>query len=220
MLKLAIFDLDGTLVNTIADLAYSCNCALKKFGYPVHDVDSYRYFVGNGVYKLVERAVPENERNPERLREVKEEFDRVYNENYLRASSPYEGITEQLKLFNESGIKISVLSNKPNIFTQKMIAALFSDIQFEYVFGQRDSVPTKPDPTAVNQILHDCNVKIDEACYVGDSNVDIMTGKNSGISSIGVAWGFRGRDELIKAGADFIIDNPDSLYSCCIKSVK
>ncbi len=220
MLKLAVFDLDGTLVNTIADLAYSCNCALEKFGHPTHSVESYKYFVGNGVYKLVERAAPEDCRDKGHLMEIKKEFDRVYNENYLRQSKPYDGIKEQLKRFNENGIKVAVLSNKPNVFTQKMVTTLFGDIEFACVFGQRENVPVKPDPCAVLQIMEQCGADKNETCYIGDSNVDILTAINSGAAPIGVSWGFRGRDELADAGAKFIVDNPNELYDCCTAAVK
>ncbi len=216
MLKLAVFDLDGTLVNTIADLAYSCNSALKKYGSPVHSVESYRYFVGNGVYKLVERAVPENKRSPETLALVKSEFDRVYNENYLRESKPYDGIKEQLKLFFDNGVKLAVLSNKPDVFTKRMIAELFSDISFECVFGQRDSVPAKPNPDAVFEVMKICGVLPEETCFIGDSNVDIITGKNAGAVPVGVLWGFRNKAELSDSGAQVIADVPENLYKRCL----
>lgn len=215
-IKLILFDLDGTLVNTLADLSYSCNCALQKFGLPTHPQEEYRYFVGNGVYKLIERIVPPHERTPEMLARLKAEFDRNYEENYLRESRPYEGIEEQLGLLREKGVKLGVLSNKAHAFTNRMVKTLFAGNDFTCVFGQREGLPTKPNPQAVLEMMEMARVSPRETCFVGDSGVDMLTGVNSGAYPVGVLWGFRESEELLQAGAKALVPTPEQLAEVCL----
>lgn len=215
-IRLALFDLDGTLVNTLADLAYSCNCALQTFGFPTHPQEEYRYFVGNGVYKLIERIVPPQDRTPELLAQVKAEFDRNYEKYYLRESKPYPGIGGQLTILRERGIQLGVLSNKAHAFTSLMVKTLFAGIDFTCVFGQREGVPTKPNPQAVLEMIKLAGVTPGESCFVGDSGVDMLTGVNSGAHPVGVLWGFRESEELRKAGAQALVSEPGQLAEICL----
>jgi phosphoglycolate phosphatase len=194
--KLVIFDLDGTLLNTITDLAYSTNHALAKNCFPTHPVESYKYFVGNGINKLFERALPENEKTAENVALIRKDFIPYYDEHNTDFTKPYEGVAELLKALHSGGIMSAIASNKYQLATEKLISALFPDIVFTAVLGQREGVPVKPDPTIVREILKISNVSPDEALYVGDSGVDMMTAANSGIESIGVTYGFRPREEL------------------------
>lgn len=196
MKKLVIFDLDGTLLNTIADLAISTNHALAQFGYPVHDVPAYNYFVGNGINKLFERALPEEERTEENIMKIRSVFVPYYNAHNADYSSPYPGIPELLSTLQKKGIAMAVASNKYQEATEKLIRHYFPDICFIAVLGQRENIPVKPDPTILYDILTLSGIKKEDALYVGDSNVDMQTAHNAQVEVAGVAWGFRPVSEL------------------------
>lgn len=211
MKRLAIFDLDGTLLNTIADLAGATNYALKECGYPTHTTDEYRYFVGNGINKLFERALPEEERNDKNIQNIRSLFIPYYNEHNADLSKPYDGITALLEQLQEKGMLIAVASNKYQEATYKLIKQYFPQISFTQILGQREGIPTKPDPSIINEIVAKSDVEKDKVVYIGDSCVDMQTGINAKVTTIGVSWGFRPRTELEAYHPDFIADNPDNI---------
>lgn len=213
MKKLIIFDLDGTLLNTIADLACSTNYALQTLGYPVHEVSSYHFMVGNGINKLFERALPEGEKTTENVLRVRKEFLLHYDLHNADESRPYPGIPELLEALQERGYQLAVASNKYQAATEKLIAHYFPGIRFAAVFGQREGVNVKPDPTVVYDILQITGVSKDEVLYVGDSGTDMQTAINSGVTSCGVSWGFRPRAELESFSPDYIADKAETILS-------
>ena len=205
MIKAAIFDLDGTLLNTLEDVVNACNYALKKCNFKTHSIEEYKVFVGVGRSKLIERIVPDEYKgNDEVKNKVLRLFDEYYSGHMLDMTKPYEGICEMLKSLKEKGVKLAVVSNKPDEFVGGIVKKYFGDT-FEIVHGQRTNYPVKPDPTTVYEVIEYFGIKLNESIYVGDSNVDIYTAKNAKVKSIGVAWGFRGEEELREAGADYIV---------------
>ena len=205
MKQLVIFDLDGTLLDTVADLANATNQALEHCGYPVHPVDAYCQFVGNGINKLFARALPaevSNEGNVQRIREL---FVPYYNQHNADCSRPYPGILELLYELQKNGVQLAVASNKYHEATLKLVHHFFSDIHFAAIYGQREDVPIKPSPDIVYDILHDTGVERERTLYVGDSGVDMQTARNAGVESVGVTWGFRSEEELRECGAMHIV---------------
>ena len=203
-----IFDLDGTLVNSLYDLADSMNAVLEKHGFDVFETDKYRYFVGNGTLKLVERTIPESERTQEKIAAYHQEFSEEYNKRCTDKTKPYDGIKELLAALKEKGCKIAVASNKPDGFAKHIVDSVFEKDTFDIISGKKDGVPTKPAPDIVYSIIDELGVEKSGTVMVGDSNVDVETAHNAGIKCIGCVWGFRGREELETAGADFIADKP------------
>ena len=211
MIKAVIFDLDGTLLDTLEDLANACNYALKSSVFETHDIKDYTRFVGNGRYKLIERIVPDKyKQDKEIINNVLRLFDTYYGEHMVDMTKPYDGIIEMIEELKERNMKIAVVSNKPHEFAEDVVRRYFGD-SFEITYGQRPNHPTKPDPKTVYEVMESLNIKEDECIYVGDSDVDVNTAKNAGVKSVGVAWGFRGEGELREAGADFIIKTPIEL---------
>ena len=211
MKKLVIFDLDGTLLNTNADLAHSTNYALNKLGYPTHEIEKYNFMVGNGIDKLFERALPEEEKSKENVLRVRKEFVPYYDIHNADDSRPYPGIPELLSYLQDAGVQIAVASNKYQAATQKLVDHYFPEIHFTAVLGQREGVKVKPDPIIVSDIQEIAKVAKEEALYVGDSGVDMQTAHNGGLTACGVTWGFRSRQELEDAGADHLADTPEAL---------
>mgnify|MGYP000057935778 CR=1 FL=1 len=191
MKKLIIFDLDGTLLNTIADLAQSTNHALQALGYPTHPESAYNFMVGNGINKLFERALPEGEKSEENVLRVRKEFVPYYDVHNADKSRPYPGIPELLEQLQEKGMILAVASNKYQSATVKLISHYFPNIRFTAVFGQREGVNVKPDPTVVHDILDITRISREDVLYVGDSGVDMQTAANAGVTACGVTWGFR-----------------------------
>ena len=206
MKKLVIFDLDGTLLNTIADLAHSTNYALNKLGYPTHEIEKYNFMVGNGIDKLFERALPEGEKSKENVLRVRKEFVPYYDIHNADDSCPYPGIPELLSYLQDAGVQIAVASNKYQAATQKLVDHYFPEIHFTAVFGQREGVKVKPDPIIVSDILEVAKVAKEEVLYVGDSGVDMQTAANAGVTACGVTWGFRPRTELEEFNPSYIAD--------------
>lgn len=215
MKKLVIFDLDGTLLNTIADLANSTNYALKVLGYPIHEPDKYNFMVGNGINKLFERALPDGEKTEENVLRVRQEFVPYYDQHNADKSRPYPGVTELLETLQTAGMQLAVASNKYQAAMEKLIAHYFPNIKFTAVFGQREGIPVKPDPIIVKEILQIAKVQEEETLYVGDSGVDMQTAINAGVTSCGVTWGFRPRTELESFHPDHIVDNAEEIKLLC-----
>ncbi|WP_300762560.1 HAD family hydrolase [uncultured Bacteroides sp.] len=211
-MKLVIFDLDGTLLNTIADLATATNVALEHYGLPTHKEDEYKFFVGNGINKLFERALPEDKRNEEYVMKIRSIFVPYYDAHNSDLSRPYQGINELLLDLQNAGIKIAVASNKYQAAAVKLVKEFFPDINFAEILGQRDGVPSKPDPTIVNEITEHTGISKKDTVYVGDSCVDMQTGKNADVTTVGVSWGFRPKAELKSYNPDFIADDAMMLH--------
>ena len=211
MKKLVIFDLDGTLLDTIADLAGATNYALAQLGYPTHDTDTIRTFVGNGINKLLERALPANEQTEENVMRMRSYFVPYYDAHNADLSSPYPGIEVLLQRLQDNGIEIAVASNKYQEATTKLVKHYFPTIQFAEVLGQRENIPVKPHPTIVFDILNKTGIDKKDVLYVGDSGVDMQTAQNAEVDAIGVTWGFRSRTELESLHPLGIIDKAKEL---------
>ena len=216
MKKLIIFDLDGTLLDTIADLAGATNHALATYGYPIHETDAYRFFVGNGINKLFERALPETERNETNIMKIRSVFIPYYNKHNADLSLPYAGITHVLETLQAKGCQLAVASNKYQEATTKLITQYFPTLSFVRIFGQREGVPAKPDPAVVFEIMQAAGVSPQDTAYIGDSGVDMQTGINAKVETIGAAWGFRPRTELEAYHPAFIADTPEALLDYLI----
>lgn len=210
MIKSIIFDLDGTLLNTIEDLANACNYALTSLGYETHEVERYKTFVGNGRYKLIKRMLPEDDRDIENIEKALKLFDYYYENHMVDMTKPYDGIIEMLDFLIKKGINIAVVSNKPHEFTVEVVKNYFGD-RFKAVYGHKKNTKEKPDPWAVLEVIEKFKINKDECLYVGDSEVDINTAKNAGVKSVGVEWGFRGKGELESAGANYIVNKPEQI---------
>ena len=213
MKKLVIFDLDGTLLNTIADLAHSTNYALEKNGFPTHQLGEYNYFVGNGINKLFERALPEGEKTEENIAKIRRDFLAHYEVHNADNSRPYEGIPELLLALQEKGVQIAVASNKYQAATTKLVGYFFPNIHFTAVLGQREGVKTKPDPGIVAEIREKAQVDAADTLYIGDSNVDMQTAINSGVDGCGVTWGFRPASELESYHPKYIAQKASDILS-------
>lgn len=211
--KLAIFDLDGTLLNTIGDLAEAANHMLALRNLPQHDYPAYCTFVGNGIMRLVERALPEELRTTEYVAAARRDFLDYYIDHIDQKTVPYAGITELLSVLQARGVRLAVASNKFQAGTEKLIRSYFPQINFEVVFGQRPEVPLKPDPAVVEEILTLTGVAREEVLYVGDSGVDMLTARAAGVRSVGVTWGFRSRDELAECKAEQIVEHAEEILS-------
>lgn len=212
MIKLIIFDLDGTLLNTIEDLANSVNYALEQHHYPTHPVEAFHFFVGNGVNKMLERALPESERNSDNISMVKVDFIHHYFAHSEEFTKPYAGIPELLKKLSSEGFKLGVASNKVHQATEELIKRFFPEIEFSAVLGQRDGYPIKPDGGILNEIISIADVLKDDVMYVGDSGVDVATAFNAKVQFTGVLWGFRPQEELSQLGASRFARTPEELY--------
>ena len=206
MKKLVIFDLDGTLLNSIADLGNSCNYALNQLGYSGHALSTYNFMVGNGVRKLLERAEPDaDSATIDKLLEI---FRNHYDEHCTDLTEPYPGIPELLKKLTDAGVAVAVTSNKYQSAVSRIIAHYFPDIPFVAVLGQEEGRPTKPDPSIVFAALNLHPTPKADTLYVGDSAVDIEPARRACIESVGVSWGFRPVSELRRAYADNIVNSP------------
>jgi len=208
-----IFDLDGTLLNTLEDLTDALNLALVQKGYEERSADEVKTLVGNGAGNLIARAVSETipeEEKKEITQGILSVFREKYNELCLEKTRPYPGIPELLKELKSNGCHMAVVSNKQEDMTKKIIDHFFKGI-FESVNGQRQGIPIKPDPSITNEVIDELALNTGEYFFIGDSGVDMQTAKNCGALAVGVTWGFRGVEELIQNGADFIIERPKEL---------
>ena len=209
--QLVIFDLDGTLLDTVADLANATNQALEQCGYPTHPVEAYYQFVGNGINKLFARALPAEHSTEENVQRIRSLFVPYYNEHNADCSCPYVGVVDLLCQLRSGGVQIAVASNKYHEATLKLVTHFFPDIDFAAIYGQREGVPIKPAPDVVYDILNDTGVAKEETLYVGDSGVDMQTARNAGVESVGVAWGFRSVEELLENGASHVIHKAEEI---------
>lgn len=210
MIKAVIFDLDGTLVNSLEDLADAGNHALSCFGFPTHETEKYKYFVGNGIPKLIYRMTPDANRDEETLSKVHKEFLAYYKIHSNDKTYVYEGIKELIADLKNKGIRIAVVSNKADGPAQEVLNNTLPNT-FEFVFGQRPEFPTKPDPTLTLMAVKEMGVKPEECIFMGDSGMDVKTGVNCGALPVGVLWGFRTADELLQNGAKYLINEPSEL---------
>ncbi len=211
MKELVIFDLDGTLINSIKDLGAATNFALQKNGYPVHPLEAYPMYVGNGVNKLIERALPEDFRNKENVELLKKDFKEYYDSHNTDYTVAYEGMPELLKELQDKGIKLAVASNKYQAATTKLVKHYYPEIDFVDICGQKEDIPIKPDPSIVFGILATAGIKKQDVLYVGDSGVDMETARRACVDSVGVTWGFRSAKELRDFNAGTIVDTPSQI---------
>ncbi|MCD8357252.1 MAG: HAD-IIIA family hydrolase [Clostridia bacterium] len=206
MKNAVIFDLDGTLLNTLGDLRGAVNYALSLRRLPPRSTDEVRRFVGNGVRNLMRRALPAGTEDTE-IDAALADFKQYYAEHIRDSTVPYDGIPELLVILRKRGIKIGVLSNKIDSATQELIHHFFRG-KVDVVFGEHEDVPRKPDPTSCKIVMEKLGRKPEEVLYVGDSGTDMKTAKNAGLTAVGVTWGFRDQDDLIHNGADYLVDVP------------
>ncbi len=209
--KAIIFDLDGTLIDSLEDLCNAANRVLKKNNFPTHEMEEYRYFVGEGVVALITRALPDEIKNEDIINSCVGEFREEYRKSWNIKTKPYEGIAEMLDLITLRGLKMAVLSNKPDYFTKKCVAAFLPNWKFDRIIGQRDDVPKKPDPAGAKEIAEYLAVSPSEIIYVGDTPIDMETAIAAGMLPVGVLWGFRPEDELKRSGARRVIQKPEEI---------
>lgn len=209
MKELVIFDLDGTLLNTISDLGMACNHALGKMGFPLHPLTAYNFMVGHGARSLLQRAAPDAD--PETIEALYAHFREYYDAHCTEHTSPYPGIPELLADLTSKGIKIGVATNKYQVAATKIIRHYFPDIPFVAVLGQEDGRPVKPDPSIVFALLNESPTPKRGILFVGDSAVDIETARRACVGSVGVTWGFRPASELRRAYADHIVSSPSEI---------
>jgi len=212
--KAVLFDLDGTLLDTLEDLADSMNTVLRSLGFDEHKADDYRYFVGDGIEVLCQRVVPKRHRDQQVLinkciADMKQEYGRRWD----RKTKPYKGIQQMLNYLAANGIKMAVLSNKPDEFTRLTVTRLLSRWKFDVILGQRSNVPRKPDPAAALEIARRLGMKPYEIVYLGDTSIDMKTAIAAGMYPVGALWGFRTKAELLESGARMIIAKPSELLS-------
>lgn len=211
MKKLVIFDLDGTLVNSIADLGTAANYALEQCGYPTHPISAYPRFVGSGITKLLERVLPESCRTGEHVEALRVHFKEYYGEHMADFTEPYPGIPELLEQLSSRGIAVAVASNKYQAAVEKLIHHFFPTIAWAAVEGQKEGVPVKPDPSIVFEILGKYPTAKADVLYVGDSGIDMETARRACVESAGVSWGFRPVSELRDHLADHIVESASQL---------
>lgn len=210
MYKLAVFDMDGTILDTLEDLKDSTNFALEKCGYPVRTYDEVRRFVGNGIRKLIERAVPEG-LTTEQIDRVHEVFTEHYKVHCADKTKAYDGIKPLLEKLRASGVKTAVVSNKADYGVQELCREYFDGL-FDYAVGEREGIRRKPAPDAVNEALRVLGIDKSEAVYIGDSDVDFETAKNAELPCISVLWGFRDEEFLREKGATLFVRDPAEIY--------
>lgn len=207
--RAAVFDLDGTLLNTLADLAASSNELLASYGMDPHPRQAYRYFVGNGSRKLMERILPDF--SPEQIDDALARYKEIYERRLTEQTMPYEGIVEMLSELRRRGVRLAVCTNKHISAAEQLIRKFFPSDMFDAFDGDRPGVPRKPDPAHVRFIMETLGVAPEETVYLGDSGVDMQTAVNAGALPVGVLWGFREKDELLENGAEVLISHPSEL---------
>lgn len=210
MYKAVIFDLDGTLVNSLSDLAVATNYSLEQHGLDTYRIEDYKYLIGDGMVKLIERAIPDDKLDDDMFKSVFDCFMNYYRSHYLVHTKAYDGIYNAVITLSQMGLKLAVVSNKADDMTNIIVKEFFGDI-FDKVTGKREGYPTKPDPTLTLKIIDEMGLKPDECIFIGDSGMDCANAVNSGCYPLGVLWGFRKREELLQNGAKTIISNPNEI---------
>ena len=208
--ELAVFDMDGTILNTLDDLTDATNHALKAYGYPEHSIEEVRFFVGNGIAKLIERATPDGISEEEREK-VRAEFMAYYKIHSADKTGPYPGITDLIKRLRAAGVKTAVVSNKPDPAVRDLCKTYYDGL-FDAAVGDMEGQAVKPAPDMCRKVFKELGIGPETSVYIGDSDTDIMTARNAGLDEILVSWGFRGRQFLTEHGAKTICDTPDEVY--------
>ena len=214
MYKACIFDLDGTLTDTLESLSYSVNATLKELGLGQITDTQCKAFVGNGARRLNEQSLQAaGDPEAKRIEEAMEVYGRIFKKYCTYHVAPYEGIVDMLQELKKEGVRLAVLSNKPHLQTMDVVATFFDKGTFARVYGQQEGIPRKPDPAAVHMILEELEVSREECLYIGDSDVDMQTGCAAGVPAVGVTWGFRTKEILIEHGATYVVDKPEEIIS-------
>ena len=203
-----IFDLDGTLIDSVTDLGNAVNRVLAAHGLPTHDVPNYKAFVGDGAETMVRRALPDEYRDNQTIQQCLAEFLEDYYENFDVDTVLYDGIPDLLDILSHKSIKLSILTNKPYKIAIKFLDTILSHWKFDIVVGQKNGLPKKPDPTGAFLVSKKIAVSNEKIVYLGDSGIDMKTAVSADMLPVGVLWGFRGRDELINSGARYLIEEP------------
>ncbi len=214
--KGVIFDLDGTLVNSLEDIADSMNKVLEANGFPIHDAEQYKSFVGHGITNLVSRALPDSARDRACVGKCRDAMLSEYGTNYLNKTRPYDGIIDLLNELSRMNVERAVFSNKIDYFTKKIIEEIFPQSHFAVVLGSGPELPEKPDPKGVLLISERLNIAPENIVYVGDSDVDMQTARNAGMCPAGALWGFRTREELMSNGARYLLAHPMELIGSLV----
>ena len=221
MTRLIIFDLDGTLLDTREDIANACNYALRMCGCPERRLDEYNMLVGRGIYNLFRGALPEEKRTEEMVMEMKNHFVPYYNKHIDDCTRPYPGIIDMLDTLSDRGISFAIASNKYQEGTEALVAKYFGKYGFVRILGQREGKPIKPDPEIVKEAMSAApDVTVEDTVYCGDSDVDMQTGLNAGVRTIGVTWGFRTREELSAYNPWLLVENPAEIAEALIRDCK
>ena len=217
MIKLIIFDLDGTLLDTREDIANACNHALRMCGCPERALHEYNMLVGRGVHNLLKDALPAEQRTDEMIRRMSEHFFPYYDRHICDFSRPYPGVIGMLEQISSEGIGIAIASNKYQEGTEKLVREQLGKFRFASVLGQREGEPLKPDPSIINDSMKAVSgIVPEEVVYCGDSDVDMKTGRNAGVKTIGVSWGFRTREELLAYGPWMLAESPDEISAAVL----
>ena len=212
MIKAVLFDLDGTLADSLLDLSIATNYAMGKFGFPPRKTENFKYYAGDGMPKMINRALPENNNSDKLVADIMPVFLKYYGEHYCDNTNAYEGVIELIDSLKSKELLLAVVTNKDEAMAKKVVIKLYGN-RFDLILGKRDGIPLKPDPTAALMAMDALGVAPQECVFMGDSRMDVMTGANSGAYPVGVLWGFRKREELIEGGAKSIIEKPQELLA-------
>ncbi len=212
MFKAVIFDLDGTLLDTISDISDSMNATLKKFNIKEYGIEDYKYLVGKGVDEFINKIVEINNLDFNMTDKLKNSYLEEYAKRKSIKTKPYPGIIKLLKRLNKNNVSLNILSNKPHYQVEEVVKKYLSDIEFDFVYGKKPKYPIKPNPTSIKEIIFKLNLDLKDILYVGDTNIDMKTAKNASLRSVGVLWGFRKEDELRESGASYIVRTTEELF--------
>jgi phosphoglycolate phosphatase len=211
LFRSVLFDLDGTLINSLHDIADSMNRVLTAKGFRTHDYDAYRYFIGRGLRNLVVASIPEKNRCEQNIKNLFQELLQDYKKNLLHKTSLYKGIPELLDKLSERGIRMSILSNKPDALTHQIASELLKPWTFDIIMGSGETFPRKPDPAAALYISKTTSCPPESFLYLGDTSIDMQTALAAGMYPVGATWGFRTKEELLENGASALVDSPSEL---------